>query len=239
MFVSRFIAGLVICLAVFSGLPAAHADEAPYYNYNQISFQVSVAREIAHDVMQLTLYHEAQDANPVRLAEQTTTAINKATLKARQVTGITMQTGRRYVTAIHGKEGQEIIAWRERAELHLESTDFAALSRLASDLSGEMKMAGHSFLVSKSRQQEIENALIDEAITAFRERAQIATQALGGKSYKLLNLNLDRSGFAPRLMREMVQMSMSSPEFGTPAQQIEAGSTEAVIIASGVIEVKI
>jgi len=233
-------APLLLCAAALGSLPA-HVAQAADNRYNQISLQAQARRVVAHDLMRVTLYSEAQDADPAKLAEQTTRVLNAATNQARQVPGITIQTGSRASHPVYGKDGKRIIAWRERAELHLESSNFAALAALAAQLQGEnLHVSRQQFMLSRARRKSHEDSLMKEAIDAFRERAQLATQAFGGKDYRLVSVELDSAGFRPVVLRQRVAAAPMSVSASSSAyQEIEAGTSEVSITAAGVIEISL
>jgi hypothetical protein len=58
------------------------ADEL---HYNQISLRAEVSQEVARDLMIVTLYTEAQNTDPAKLAAEITTTMNKALAQAREV----------------------------------------------------------------------------------------------------------------------------------------------------------
>jgi len=238
---TRFICALLLSSAALFSLPAHASNPAiEALRYNQISLQAQAQRAVVHDLMRVTLYSEAQDTDPAKLAEQTTRVLNAATSRARQVAGITIQTGSRASHPVYGKDGKRINAWRERAELHLESSDFAALAALAARLQGENLQVSHQqFMLSKALRKTHEDSLMQEAIAAFRERAQLATQAFGGKDYRLVSLELDSTGFRPITLRQrVVAAPMSASVSSSAYQEIEAGTSEVSITAAGVIEIR-
>ncbi|MBX9915223.1 MAG: SIMPL domain-containing protein [Pseudomonadaceae bacterium] len=227
-----------IAAAVSLGLTAlssvASADEA---RYNQIALRTEVSQTVAHDLMQVTLYSEAQDKDPAKLAAGITSSINEALQQARKSTGVTISLGSRNSYPVYDDK-QRISAWRERAEIRLESADFATLSKLTGELLQQLKMGEMSFSVASPTQKKTEEALLQDAVNAFKARAQLATTALGGKSYKLVSLSLNGGGFhRPQPMR-MEMDSYSSMAKSAPAPEIEAGSSQVNVNADGVIEVQ-
>ena len=229
MFVSvpRSIA-LLACIAC---LPAV-ADEQ---HYNQISLRAEASSEVAQDRMHVTLFTESQHEDPAQLAAQTTRAINKALQRARKVKDVEVSQGSRSSYPVYEEKGQKITAWRERAELRLESGDFAAISKLTGELMQDLQMGGMSFSVSDSIRQQNEDALLKDAVTAFRARAQLATEALGGSDYKIVSLNLNSGGnYRPEMMRSVSMKSMDA----MPTPDVEAGTRQISINADGVIEVQ-
>ncbi|MFZ3183770.1 MAG: hypothetical protein A2Y50_04460 [Pseudomonadales bacterium RIFCSPLOWO2_12_59_9] len=224
----------VVSLGVAAlGSAAVSAEEA---RYNQIALRAEVSQEVAHDLMQVTLYSEAQNKDPAKLAAGITTSINAALQQARKSSGVTISLGSRNSYPVYDDD-QRISAWRERAEIRLESADFATLSKLTGELLQQLKMGGMSFSVANPTQKKTEDALLQDAINAFKARAQLATTALGGKSYKLVSLSLNGGGFQPpRPMR--MQMDSMSMAKSAPTPEIEAGSSQVSVNADGVIEVQ-
>ena len=216
----------------------AHADtEAP--RYNQISLRAEVNQEVQRDLMLVTLYTEAQDTDPARLAAQVTETLNKALGQARQVKDVKIRQGNRNSYPVYEEKGQKITAWRERAELRLESADFAVLSKLTGELLNELKMGGMDFSISAPTRKASEDALLKDAVAAFKTRAQLVTEALGGTGYKLVNLNLNTSGYPQPYLRAPAMMMKSSREDAAPTPDIEAGTSQVTVAADGVIEVAV
>lgn len=229
---AHFTQGLLLSGAALLMANTAHADEA---RYNQISLRAEVSHEIAHDLMQVTLYSEAQNADPAALAAQITENLNTALARARKANGVKVALGSRNSYPLYDEKRQKITGWRERGEVRLESADFAALSKLSGEMLQNMSMANMSFSIADKTRKDEEDALIKEAVDAFKARAQLATDALGGSGYKLVSLNLNTSGFQPPIMmRAKGAMMMDS----APTPEIEAGSSQVTVSADGAIEVQ-
>lgn len=221
---------LLACLAAFSCLPAV-ADEQ---RYNQVSLRAEVSSEVAHDRMHVTLYSEAQHQDPAQLAAQTTRTLNEALQRARKSEGVIVSQGSRSSYPVYEEKGQQITGWRERAELRLESADFTKLSSLTAELMQTLKMSDMQFSVSDPIRKQNEDALLKDAIAAFRARAQLATEALGGKDYKIVSLSLNNgSGYQPVMRSASMKFSMDA----APTPEVEAGTRQVSISADGVIEV--
>ena len=230
----RSAALLALSACTLAALPALAAEEL---HYNQISLRAEVSQEVARDLMIVTLYTEEQNTDPAKLAADVSTTMNKALAQAKQVKDITLRQGSRNSYPIYDTKGQKITGWRERAELRLESADFAALSKLTGELLGDLKMGGMDFAIADPTRKASEDQLLKEAVTAFKARAQLATNALGGKDYKLVSLSLNGGGFqAPMPMRMGAMKSMAEAD-AAPTPEIEAGSSQVSVNADGVIEV--
>ncbi|VXD03193.1 conserved exported hypothetical protein [Pseudomonas sp. 8Z] len=229
---------LATALTLMAASLASSALFADEPRYNQIALRAEVNQEVAHDLMHVTLYTESQSADPAKLAAEITTTLNKTLEQARKVAGIAVKLGSRNSYPVYDDKGQKISAWRERAEVRLESADFARLSGLTGELLQSMKMAGMDFSIASATRKSHEDAMLKDAIDAFKARAQLATQALGGTGYKLVNLNINSGGFqSPVPMRAYAAKAMERMD-AAPTPQIEAGTSQVTVSADGVIEVQ-
>ena len=231
----RTAAVLTLTLGAFASLPAL----AEGVNYNQVSLRAEASQEVPRDLMIVTLYTEAQNSDSAKLAAEITTTMNNALNQAKQVKEVTLRQGSRNSFPIYDNKTQKITGWRERAELRLESTDFAALSKLTGELMQTLKMGNMQFTVANATRKTSEDALLKDAVNAFKARAQLATDALGGKGYKIVSVNLNSNGYPQPYMRGAMMMKAAAPAMDSaPTPEIEAGTSEVSMSADGVIEVQ-
>lgn len=230
---TRIATALALTAASFASTSLL-ADDA---RYNQIALRAEVNQEVAHDLMHVTLYTESQNSDPAKLAAEITNTLNQTLEQARKVKGVSVKLGSRHSYPVYDDKGQKITAWRERAEVRLESSDFATLSTLTGELLQKMKMGGMDFSIASDTRKNREDAMLKDAVDAFKARAQLATEALGGKGYKLVNLSISTGGFQPPVaMRAYAAKDMAMMESATP--QIEAGTSQVTVSADGLIEVQ-
>tara|TARA_R110000868_G_scaffold51224_11_gene162747 strand:- start:1155 stop:1868 length:714 start_codon:yes stop_codon:yes gene_type:complete len=213
----------------------AMAEDA---RYNQVALRAEVNQEIAHDLMHVTLYSEAQDSDPAVLAAQISKTLNASIAQARKVKGVSVSSGSRNSYPVYDDKGQKITAWRERAELRLESADFSVLSKLTGDMLQTLKMGGMNFSIADDTRKTREDALLKDAVAAFKARAQLATEALGGSGYKLVSLNLNTGGFQRPMPMRMESMKGAAMMDASVTPEIEAGTSQVSISADGMIEVQ-
>lgn len=232
----RSVALLALSAGTVASLPTLAADEL---HYNQISLRAEVSQEVARDLMIVTLYTEEQNTDPAKLAADISTTMNKALGQARQVKDVTLRQGSRNSYPIYDDKGQKITGWRERAELRLESSDFAALSKLTGELLTGLKMAGMDFAIADPTRKASEDALLKQAVNAFKARAQLTTEALGGKGYKIVNLNLNTNGYPQPYMRAPMMMKAAAMDSAPVTPDVEAGTSQVSMTADGSIEVLI
>lgn len=226
----------LLALAASLWLLPVHAEEP---RYNQVSLRAEVNREVAHDRMHVVLYSEAQQSDPGKLAKQITETLNRAVQRARTAKGVEVTLGSRFSNPVYDDKGRRIVAWRERAELRLESADFAALAQLSGELLDELQMGSMQFSLSPDSRKQHEDALLKEAVGAFRQRAQLISEAMGASKYRVVRLDLHTGGGPrPPLMRSMAAKGMAMDSPAAPPE-IEAGNSELTVNADGVIEVQL
>jgi predicted secreted protein len=94
------------------------------------------------------------------------------------------------------------------------------------------------FAIATPTRKASEDALLKDAVTAFKARAQLATDALGGKSYKIVNLNLNSNGYPQPYMRGPMMMKAAAGMDSAPVTpEVEAGTSQVSMTADGAIEV--
>lgn len=223
---------------LITGLATSTPGFASEQTYNQISLRAEASQEVAHDQMQVILYTEEQDTDPARLASKVTKTLNAALEQARKHTKISVKLGNRSSYPVHDSKGQKITAWRERAEVRLESTEFSELSALTGELLQSLKMADMQFSIAAKTRISNEDELLKEAISAFQARAKLVSEAFGSSSYKVVNLNLNSNGFSsPPIYGRAGKMLSAMMTEDAAVPEIEAGSSQVSIVADGVIEI--
>ncbi|MDD0979813.1 SIMPL domain-containing protein [Pseudomonas sp. WS 5412] len=232
---TRSAALIALSVGSIASLPALAADQL---HYNQISLRAEVSQEVARDKMIVTLYTESQNTDPAKLAAEVTTIMNKALGEAREVKAVTLRQGSRNSYPIYDNKNQKITGWRERAELRLESADFPALSKLTGELLNTLKMDNMDFAIADATRKSSEDALLKDAVAAFKARAQLATDALGGKGYKIVNLNFNTNGYPMPYARNGGMMMKAAAMDSAPTPEVEAGTSQVSMSADGVIEVQ-
>lgn len=226
---------LALMVAGSLQLTTAFADDQ---NYNRVTLQAEASAQIPHDLMHVTLYTEARDQNAASLAQEVTSTLNQAISQSKDAPNVKLSMGNRNSSPLYDDKGKKIIAWRERAELRLESTDFAQLSTLTGQLLQQgLSMGSMRFSIAATTRKLHEDQLLEQAIAAFDNRAQLATRSLGGKSYRLVQLDLaNQGGYQPPMYSRAVMMSAPAmADESTPT--VEAGNSELKVAASGVIEI--
>ncbi|SDU24736.1 SIMPL domain-containing protein [Halopseudomonas salegens] len=210
--------------------------QAETTRYNQISLRAEAQQAINNDTLSVVLYAEEQHADPATLAERISQRVNQALDTAREVEGVQVASGSRRSHPVYDDKRKNIVAWRERAEIRLESNDFATLSILTGELLTDLSLSGMQFSLSPAARQASEDALLADAIDAFRQRADLVTEQLGGSGYQIVSLNLQTQSAGPHYPRAATMMRAEADSV-TP--DLEAGEASVSVHADGVIEVEL
>lgn len=229
----------LLTLPLLAGLAFAGPTVAEPLNYNQVSLRAQVQQSVNNDTLTVTLFTEDQDKDPAKLANRITTRLNQGLETARKNANIRVSSGSRSSQPVYDEKRKNIIAWRERGEIRLEGTHFAEISTTMGHLLGDLSLGGMQFSLSPDSRSNTENELIKLAIEAFRERADIATQSLGGNDYRIVQLNLNTQFMTPRPYMQSNRMMAMAADAEMAAPAVEGGEADVSVSADGIIEVQI
>jgi len=220
--------------AALSLSSSAHAETLTHRQpAGVLSLNAQASAEVAQDVVDITLFYEQQAKDPASLTAELNQRADTALAQAKSVASVTARTGSFSIYPSTDRDGR-ISAWRGRTEVVLESSDFAAASKLAGQLSSVMQVSNVAFSLSPTAQQDAEAKLTGQAIEAFRQRAAMSAKAFGYNNYTIREVNLGRSS-PPR----PVMMSMRTPSADKMAEAplpIEAGTTTVMVNVSGSVQ---
>lgn len=231
----------VLLASVLSAIPcaeaAAQAPPAPV-RYNVVELQAEAQREVQNDLLNAQLYVEQGDSSPAQLASALNRIVADALKIAREYPAVKVRTGNNQTYPVYAPRTNQLQGWRGRAELRLETRDFAAGSTLIGKLQSSLLLGGINFSVSPEARKAAENELITEAIAAFRGRAEIAQKALGGRSYKVQRINLGTGYSGPPIRQMSVMRAAASAEAAVAPPPAEGGVSTVTVTVAGAVEIE-
>jgi predicted secreted protein len=202
----------------------------------QVELAAEATREVANDLMTATMVVEANDANPVTVAN----VLNRTTAEALRTAGefreVRARTGGSQTYPVYDRNNRAT-GWRGRAEVRLEGRDFQQMAQLVARLQATMQLGGIAFGVSPELRRQTENDLIKEAVAAFRARADIAAQALGARGYRIKRLAINSSASFPPA-RPMARMAPAAVAEAAAPPVFEGGTSHVQVGAQGAVEVE-
>jgi predicted secreted protein len=224
---------LPVLVAVPFAALAQVAPEPP--RYNQVDLNAEVSREVQNDLMNASLYAEVSDPSAARVADQ----VNRITAEGLKATGefktVKARSGFSQTFPVYDRQGK-LTGWRGRSEIRLESKDIQAMAALIGRLQSTMQLGGVSFSVSPELRRQTENDLINDAVAAFRVRADIAAKAIGGRSFKFRRMGINTGGFAPG-PRPMAAARASAAPAEVAPPTFEPGTSMVQVSVNGTVEV--
>jgi predicted secreted protein len=228
----------LLALASLSAALAApgRADTPP--PRNQVSFNVSAVREVANDWTTALIGTTASGSDPAELASRVNKIMNDALAVAKSESKVKVTSGA-YNTYPEYGDGNRIVRWQASQDLILESADFEAVAKLLGKLQGKgLMLRNISFSVAEATQRALEDALIAEALKAFRARADAVTKALQKNGWTIVSINIGGGGFQPPpmpMMRATAKMEMAAD---TVAPSFEGGTSKLRMDVNGTIELE-
>jgi predicted secreted protein len=212
-------------------LPALAAE---MQHYNVVDLQSGAEREVANDQMQAMLYIEQNDPSAAQIASSMNRAITEALRLARDYPTVKARSGNNQTTPVYSRANQ-LQGWRGRAEIRLETRDFAAGAALIAKLQASLQLGGISFAVAPETRKKAEDELIAEAIGAFKARAELVRGVMGGKGYRIQHISLN-TGYSgpPRPM----MMSAKAADGAIAPPPLEGGTSVVNVQVSGSVEVE-
>jgi predicted secreted protein len=222
----QMIVWTLLPLAVLT-LPAVADSEVPE---DQVSFQVETGRDVENDRAEAVLGVTAESRDPAELAQQINASMSWALEQLKSQDAIKSSSGTYQTYPVY--DNNRIVRWRGRQELRLESADIEQLSGTIGALQERLQIQSLQFSVSPEKRRQTEAALIEEALAAFRERAQLVRKALDAESYGLMDITIHTGGLQQPMPLRAEAMS-SNARVATYNPAVEQGTSRITVQVSG------
>lgn len=226
---SRWLAGAFAALVAALGAGVAAADQND--PTRRVSFHVERGRDVANDWLRAALAVTDEDVDPAALANRVNQLMGWALDVARSEKRVKVQSGGYSTHPVYDKN--RIRRWRASQELWIESADFDAATKLVGELQSRLQLESLAFSVSPEQRRKIEDALIEEALAAFQDRAQLVRKKLGASGYQIVLLGIDTPGRPPP-PRPMMRTAMAEAAVAPPA--VEGGTSRVTVHVNATIE---
>lgn len=199
---------------------------------DQVSFEVAAQSEVQNDRAVATLSASAEDNNPANLAGQINDAMAWALKQVKALSGVASRSGAYRTYPVY--DDRRIVRWRGSQELRLESGDMERLAQLIGKLQERLQVQSMQFLISADKRQAVEAGLTQEALGAFRRRADLICKALGASGYRLMDISVTSGGQRPPVPVYAEAVAVGRAAVATPA--IEQGTGTVSVQVSGRIQ---
>lgn len=221
----------ILVLMLLASSAYAHDPEPTLFNI--INFQTQASREVPNDTIVAILTVEMDDIDPGKLANSVNQIMRQALKTTTEFKSVKVKTGQYQTYPVYSKS--KLTHWHIRQELRLEGNQFDDVTNLIGKLQGQLQLARLTFSVSPEAQRKTEDTLISEAIANFKHRAELISNNLNAKSYKIKDMNVQTSegGLRPEFAIRSLAVSDAN---GMAPPALEAGTSRITVIATGTIK---
>lgn len=226
----RILAIAVAALA--ASLAAADGRAQPHHppEVPTVAVSASASASLPNDRVQAWLRAEADNANPAVAAAQVNTTIARALARIRTVAAIKAATSG-YSTQQITEKGKPA-RWRVTQSITLDSGDFSAVATLVGRLQDEdgLLLSGMGFSVTDESRAKAEDAVTQQALRAWQERAQAAARGLGFPGWRPGRVTVQTGGGRPV---PMMRAAAADTFAGAPPVPVEPGTTDVTVTVTG------
>lgn len=229
---------LAIALAASLAAGASVAQDRPN-PVDVLVLDATVSTEVTPDVAVVTLAVVREGTDASALTQDANQAMARAMAAAKSTAGMTVASGGYSTSPRSDNKGQRI-GWQVRAGMIVKSRDFAALGKLAGQLSageGAPQITGMHFELSPELRAREETGLIDRGAAEFKAKAGAASKAFGYGDYAIREIRLASSpvGPQPRFGGVAAFSAAASPSAPLP---IEGGRVNLQLTVSGSVQMR-
>ncbi|MBP6345887.1 SIMPL domain-containing protein [Neisseriaceae bacterium CLB008] len=184
---------------------SAQSVMAEGLNYNVVSINEQVSKEVVRDTLNVRLSVREEGRDPAVIAQAVTKKMNQVLAQAKAYPKVEVAVSGRSSYPSNNKKDQTI--WYDQATISLKSQDFQALNKLIATVQGQAQIQNMHYSVSDKKMKSFEEDLMTTAIERFRYKANHIAKGLGGKGYRIVNIDMGstpasyNAGYAPKMMR--------------------------------------
>ncbi len=227
---------MLVCWAVLLG-GAAQAQSGSEPQYDVYSLSSEASAEVPNDLMIANLVVQQEDADPARLAEKVNATMSWATEQLRafdtlKISTRDYQTYPRYDTS----QVRRLIGWRATQSLQLETEDFGAAGKAIQILQEKLQVKGIRHMAKESTRREASDALIGEALDAFKARAELVQQNMGATSYRVLDVNIQTGESSAPMFTARAEMADMARSAVAAEPALEAGTSRVNVQVFGRVQ---
>ncbi|MEO5343636.1 MAG: SIMPL domain-containing protein [Gammaproteobacteria bacterium SHHR-1] len=211
---------------------AVQAEET----YERIMLAVTVKADVRQERLRAVLFAEEQGLDTARLADAVNQRIALALDLTKNEPGIKARTLGYSSSPIYRE--QRVEGWRVRQTLELQGDDASALGLLIGKLQSDLNVESINYSISEQQLDTTTEELIDQGLTAFRQRAQRIASGWGRDGYRLVQMAIQsRQNPPPQPMPLQAALARSPVEAVAPPS-LQGGEQQVSVTLTGTIELK-
>lgn len=225
-------AQVALAALLLAAAPACAQNGAQHAAVDAVRFEAQATREIENDQLVAVLAAEAQGPDAAALADAVNRRMAAALKTAARYPSVRLRSGN-YQTVPRYREGGRMDGWQVSQELRLEGADFAAMTKLIGELQGSLQVRSMAVRLAPETRRAAEDALVGEAIAAFRARAALVQQAMKARSYRIRSMEIATPGALPP--QPLAEMRGEMRAYAA-APTVEPGVSRVTVSVSGSVQ---
>jgi predicted secreted protein len=226
---------LAFVLSLAAAVSAAAAQNAPPPR-DQVSFRVEAEREVPNDWLAATLGVDEEGSDAAELAARVNKRMAAALELSQQQAELQVSSGAYQTQPVYDRS--KIVRWRASQDLVIEGANVDRLTEHVGRLQAQgLLLRGVAFSVAPETRKRVEEELIVEALSSFRERAGMIARGLGRRGWNLMSLTIGESGLPQPPVPYGRAMAMEAADASLPPALASGKSTLRIAI-DGTVEVE-
>jgi len=231
------VASLVLAVVLgctISTASMAESDEAALPS-NIFSLSASAVGEAANDLMRARIVAQGEGEDAAELQSQINASMQWAMSRLRPFTTIKTKTLDYQTYPTYDRKRKNIIGWRASQSIQLETDDVKAAGDAILRLQERLQVTGIQFQPKPETRRAMEDQLINDALNAFKQRAQLIRTNIGAPGYTVLEVDVQsHDQFGHQMQRYDASVSRASEEWDAPA--LQGGTSQVTVTVQGRIQ---
>ncbi|OSI11828.1 SIMPL domain-containing protein [Neisseria canis] len=196
-------------------------------NYNVVSFSESASTTADNDLMRVIFSIEEEGSNRQAVSNRITNRLNALNARISANKAFKGAVINRSTQPNYNEKGK-ITGWYDSAQVSVESKDFQALNKLIAASQNDAAVQNLSFTVSREKRSEITNELSKQALKNFKQRAEVISQTLGFRGYKIVNIQINSNFHTRQASVTMKSHIMDAAAEAAPEMTADNPGTEEI-----------
>ena len=130
----------------------------------------------------------------------------------------------------------EMVGWRVLQKLRIETDDAETLAKLLATLQTRVAVQSLEHVLSASTRTAVEDGLLDEALEAFRQRADRVARSFGRDGHRVVSIAINTSAGGPRPVPMARAGGVSSEVQSMASPVIDGGAQRVQVTVSGSVQ---
>jgi len=216
-------------LLLLLSAPAPRAADSAGLHYDQVNLSVRAGGRVDTDTVVAIVYMERQSTEQALAAGEGNEGLRWAAEKA-AAAGVEAAPQRYRTSPVYSK--QNIVGWRVRQSLRLESAEPSRIGKLLGQLQQKLSIESLRHELSPGARLLAEESFVSEALSAFERRAQLIAKSLKRPGYRIVKLTITTDSTPTPIARASLAISAAQ----APAPVVDGGRQKIGIRISGTVE---